>query len=587
MRHERAAVLVIFAACLLRMWNVWTVPFHYDELSAIFRARAESWQDHIRLGVLPDGHPPAVQTFLWIWLKVFEENPAPLHILVAMLGGLSVWFIYRAAQQLTNTQTAANTAILYALSYLPFAWSQQIRPYSFGMAATAALIMLWSQLITGKGQSRTFVGFGLLTALCALTHYFAGLLAALLWITGIVHNRQNIKSWLLTGLLSLLLTAPAWPVIFVQISHGGLDWLGRPDPGFLLRHMFLLFNRQWFLVILIGIALILTLYKAERLKKLKSISLYLFLFLTPALLGYIWSVWQKPVLQDTVLLFSAPFFFLAVAVLFENLPVSAVWIAAGTMMSVGLFESRHFSLGMKDGYKEMAEKIRKKDKSVGMYLTQLADGPQDVLRYHLGPEPFEGNLIFMNTDSTRFTPARFWNQIRPSMERPSSFALALNSGSHPLIVPLAEHWCGYELNRTSWIGAEFLSASDSSAPLQYKSIQPGEKGFDLPLKELGFSPNDVLVIHLPDTALDPETELISVLRNGDRQIDWRSCRVGDFRGASDGTAFLAIKLADIPGAGKKSIWHIKTTLQGRGIQSRAEIRISKGNPYLYGVRWRQ
>lgn len=58
--------LFLISSSLL-LFSAWVSDFDSDELSSILRAdQSENFIQHINLGVLPDGHPAGIQTFIWL-----------------------------------------------------------------------------------------------------------------------------------------------------------------------------------------------------------------------------------------------------------------------------------------------------------------------------------------------------------------------------------------------------------------------------------------------------------------------------------------------------------------------------------------
>jgi hypothetical protein len=576
--------LVLLISAILRFWGIWENSFQYDELSAIFRARAVSWFEHWNFGILPDGHPPGVQTFLWIWLKVIGKNPVPLHIFCALLSTLAVYFVYRAALNLVGRQAALLAIILYGFSYLPLSWSQQIRPYSFGMFFSTGLIWLWSSIIQNenKQQKGKFIVFGIIAGVCSYIHYFSALLAGLLWLHAFLTNRIQFKNLLISAGIGILVFLPSLPVFVHQFHGGGLDWLGKPTVSFLSDHLKQLFNVNPLLIV---ISIVITLLLGPIPSKKTALTLLL-LFFIPLIVGFAWSLTVKPVLQHSVLVFSAPFIFIFCGSIFSN---PKLWFFPYLWAFVTLFalvKSEFLTKTNVCGYQKqsanMAETFRR-DTST----TILADGPDDIIAYHLQRSKSPKQPSFISNRTTPFSYARLWSLCSSAVKSRKPIELALNSGSHPGIIPLLEHWTGKAAFRRSWIGAEYLTFNPSNREqnkISYAKLQLDASGkIEIQLKKLNFQKNDVLVVQIPDTTISDSLMLVSELLNDGNQFDFRSSKKVDFKQVGDGSLFLFIKTADIREVKENTTLkvHIENISIKKGIE--IAIRCSKSNPYIYGL----
>jgi hypothetical protein len=308
-------------------------------------------------------------------------------------------------------------------------------------------------------------------------------------------------------------------------------------------------------------------------------------FLFPMVFGFVWSWLNKPVLQHTVLLFSTPFFFLGLINLIPYKKAVLFTPAVALMMGYGLIKSGYFSEGRKNVYQEQAKVFKV---NCGLKKLLLADGPEDVLMYHLFKEHDVCIPKFISHSKIPFSCSRLWRQWEEWPFKSNSIILAVNSGSHPGIIPLLEHWTGKEARHRYFIGGEIVYLNDSAEQqkLNYKTaIIQTNQPLEINLKNEGFQTNDLLVIHLADTTLPENTELIGSLHNGNRQLDWRSSKKSEFRGIGDNSLFLFIKTADIPGVSGNTRLSIYLKTEKQEIKTRIEYRLCHANPTMYGPSW--
>jgi hypothetical protein len=442
--------------------------------------------------------------------------------------------------------------------------------------------LIWSEKTNGK---KAYLVMGLLAAACAWLHYFTLLPISLLWIFGFVKQREHRKKWLLSAATGLLLFAPALPVFMHQLSVGGLEWLGKPGLDFPLKHLQYLLNGMLYPAL--GVLMIALFWRRQPIEKstLRFTLLCISVFLFPMAIGFAWSWLHKPVLQHTVLLFSAPFFYLGFIGLFPDKKLKYTTPIIALLLGFGLLKSGYLGYARKDVYHEQAKVLKT---ACGQKKLLLVDGPEDVMMYHLFHEHDVCLPKFISHSQIPFSYNRLWKQWNDWPFKSNPIILAVNSGSHPGIVPLVEHWTGKASRHQYFIGGELVylnkSATDTKVEYQTRFIETNT-AFDIPLGKAGYQKNDLIVIHIPDSLAENNIELIGSMHNGDKQIDWRSAKKGEFNNVGDGSLFLFIKTADIPDVcydTKLSVL-LKTEKPGRKI--RMQYRLCRANPDMYGPAW--
>ncbi len=577
-------VIILTLTVFIRLWGISEVSFTYDELSAIFRAKAATWNEHWQQGVIPDGHPPGMQTLIWFWVRNFGEHAPLMHALMALVSVGSVYLVYKTAFHLTSPAKALSVTLLYSLSYLPLVWGNQIRPYALGMFFCNAFFLLWSFIWTDKKTDKTaFLLLGLLAAACAWLHYFTVLPIALLWILGLAKQRIHRKKWLLSAFAAFLLFAPALPVFIHQLRVGGLDWLGKPGFIFPVKHLQLLMNGMLYPAL--GVLIIVLFWRHQPIEKstLRYTLLCFSVFLFPIAIGFAWSWLHKPVLQHTVLLFSAPFFYLGFISLIPDKKLAYFTPVILLLLGFGLLKSGYFGDSRKDVYHEQAKVLKT---ACGQKKLLLVDGPEDVLMYHLFIEHDACLPKFISHSNIPFSYNRLWNLWNEWPFKNKPIILAVNSGSDPSIIPLLEHWTGKEARHRYFVGGEVVYLNDSlSNKITYHTkLIETNMSFDIFLDKVGYHKNDLIVMHIPDT-LGYDAELIGSLHNGDKQIDWRSAKKAAFTGVDGGSTFLFIKTADISGISRDTRLSIILKSKKTGIKTRLHYRICRPNPDMYGPAW--
>ncbi|MEM9024110.1 MAG: hypothetical protein AAGB22_10230, partial [Bacteroidota bacterium] len=172
--------------------------------------------------------------------------------------------------------------------------------------------------------------------LCAYFHYFSLLLALIVGVAGLFClPKGRWKAYLGAGLAVLIGFLPHLGLFRDQLAQKGLvEWLGPPEPSFIKDHILYVFNDSRLLSLAMGVFLAVTVYASVRQRAgnfQRFHRLALVFFGVPLAIGYAYSVWVAPVLQHSVLLFSAPFLLL-LAVAF----VPSAWSRYGPHLALGI-----------------------------------------------------------------------------------------------------------------------------------------------------------------------------------------------------------------------------------------------------------
>lgn len=588
--------LILIIALLLRLRGIETLPFYYDEVSAILRARFTGWDEHIEKGIIPDGHPPFVQTFLWLFIKFFGENSYLLKSIFAIAGVTAVYFTYKSGKRLFHSQAGLMAAALLAVAYQPVFWSQQIRPYSFGLASITALLWVFSLIATKKTiKIQHFILFGFLTALNCYIHYFAGLTAITTGIILILFCYKKYPKYIIIAVsTTVLLLLPALPVFVHQFSHKGLGWLGKPELSFFAEHLYVIFSKSWVLLMTVVISLLLFLWKsgfnAAAKKKLFAMAN---LFAIPLLTGYFYSIFRAPVLQHSVLIFSMPFLLLFLGGISKEAAPKPQYIATILILSGGLYaltiENKYYSVVQKEPYSYILQQFS--DKAKQNQTAFYFDGATDVAEFHLErilkPKPqnnrqeIEKAFHFL-FPSEGFSPKTIYRLCE--MNRPVS--LGLISGTNPFTIPMCEDLMGKSANRTYFLGGEYLEFKTTgySLPVKYQRHYLNQRTLVIKANALNTQKNDMVFFRFSPNLLHAEGEIQTAIFCDGNQIDWRSSKLSDFYTDQHHLGYHVIKLADIPAWTDDCEIHVSVKNEDHYLDGLMEYRVCPGNPYMYEVR---
>ena len=313
-------LLILFTGIFLRAYDWQSVPFTYDEYSALFRTQFANFSELIEKGVLPDGHPPGVQVFLYYWTGLVGTAPFLVKLPFLICGIAAVYLIYRIGQYWFNETTGLMAAAFLTSLQFPVMYSQIARPYATGLCFTLLAVLYWSRLLWEQNNIwRNWTIWVLAAILCCYNHYFSLLTIGIIGITGLInpYNHQHKKYyWLSLGVIALAFM-PQLPIFLDHINRQGLEWLGSPNGLFPFRYISYAFlYSYWSLILFLLLGILGLTYQWIQKTLVKSLfrspkRLYLLSwFLLPLVIGMAYSIWVKPVIQYKVLIFSFPFLLL-------------------------------------------------------------------------------------------------------------------------------------------------------------------------------------------------------------------------------------------------------------------------------------
>src|ERR1041385_148018 len=125
-------LILILGGCL-RFHYLSETSFSNDELSALTRARYDSFHDLVDKGIKTDGHPALVETMIWVIVHTTNDNVFSIRFLFAVAGIISILFIFLLAGRWFGSATALLSAAALATLQFPLLYSQLARPYSIGL----------------------------------------------------------------------------------------------------------------------------------------------------------------------------------------------------------------------------------------------------------------------------------------------------------------------------------------------------------------------------------------------------------------------------------------------------------------------
>lgn len=358
-------VLLISAALRFYHFSDWSLS--NDELSALYGVNLGNINRVIFEYVYTDFHPAGVEIFLFYWVKVFGDSAFSIRLPFVIAGVLSSFFIFLIASKWFNKTVGLFCALSISILEYPILYSQIARPYSSGLLFSLMMAWCWTLLVFDTKNSKGYIsnfklisGYAISTVLCMYNHYFSFLFAIIVGITGLFFlNKTNYKSYLLSGVIAVIIFLPHLSISLVQFGRGGLsDWLGKPGKDYLWKYLKHCFNdSNMLLFVFIGLFIISIFSSRGARNPFRFICLVWFFL--PFSIGYFYSLYINPVLQYSILIFSFPFLliflfsffkeekFILNSILFFILGISGIY---STVVGQGFYKKQHFAV-----FKEIAQ----------------------------------------------------------------------------------------------------------------------------------------------------------------------------------------------------------------------------------------
>ncbi len=635
--HALPFCLILGLAFFLRFYQIDQFQFDSDELSAIFRAQnAHTWNQHIQNGILIDGHPAGVQTLLWFWIKLFSNNPLPLKVFTAIIGLINVVLVFAISRKLFNQKSAIFAMLCMATLWWQVDLSLWVRPYIFGQLFTLlSLNVLNLEKKDTPLSGSEWILLSIYISAAFYIHYFAFLSVGLLCLSiFILHPSKRIQLLKSAGLF-FLMAIPQMSIVLHQLKVGGLDWLGKPNLNFFYNHLLYNFNQSESLFFAILIFVAVGIYFIQKLKSSQNFGIATLMFtlwILPIIIGYAYSIYSKPVLQNNVLFFTAPMLIVGLSYFYQRIPkylFAFSIIFVGSVSVIQIFKLKHrFDVEINDIY---ASQIKTLNDSLNSRNFNFIDGPIDVFQFHQNKINSRLNLLnhrsLWNISAHDFTFKVFHRQLK-SLKGKSNLFFFSNAGSKPELRPLLYYYFPNSKIHSQYIGGQidefnlspladtnylqkfnkdFVNAfpltlaNQTSIPanlnytFSFSSDHFGKYIVDqMNFIEKEIQPNDLLVIKIENNQRYNDAKIVTALINKKKsifsnqetqdQIDFRYTQCSDFWNEGFSAAFHVLKLSDIPNWNSQTDLRITVETKNKTIKN-IPISIYRfhGNPYQYGI----
>ena len=539
-------ILVLFIGLALRLYNSADLSFFNDEISALTRLNFPTFSELITKGIAIDTHPAGIQVFLFYWVKLFGDSVFILRLPFILLSTGAIALIFFIAKKWFNSNTAIFTALSLSVLQFPVFYGQLARPYAAGLFFTLLAVWYWSKIILDKPKIIHYIGFTIASIISCYIHYFSFLFVLIVGITGLfLLNKEKVKAYLLSALGVFVLFLPHVNITLGQIKMGGLGWLPPPDKDFLLQHIFYAFNESNIVLYTfsgISVASIIYFWKDIKQNKFRSISIIWFLL--PILIGYLKSVYGKPVLQNSMLLFSLPYLLIF---LFSFLPLQInsklKYIGLSILLTISLWsliiENKFYTTENFAPYKKIALQIMELSNQLGdkriekMFNIHHRNYIDYYFRRYNKTIDFEQSRFFKNQDlqdlqeliANSNKPYFLWSAINKTS--PKGIATLIQK-YYPIIAAQYPYF-NATLNLYAKIDSHKI---DSTYDFNFdkKTSNLFSKTIQKSLRELSAKQSSEILITCKSLLMDLNSEavLVASLHRNNQQYYWQGIKLKDY-----------------------------------------------------------
>jgi hypothetical protein len=593
------AGILLWAICL-RFFRFWDLPLTHDEYSTLLRTGYDRFGDLISKGVLVDTMPAFLQVFVHYWIQAFGTTPLVIKLPFLLMGVAAVYLMYRLGRIWGHVQAGLLAAAWLASIQFGVMYSQIARPYSSGLFFSLLLLLFWSRLVRNThapGWNGTTLGFVLSGALCAYNHHLGLLFLVMVGLTGLVMvERSRRLAYVAAGLAIFVLYVPHLWIFFDQLGRGGVeDWLAKPQSDWFWQFFQYINHYHWLPLSLWSILMLWPFFvRSKQPILLWQKGLWAFLFFSPLLVMYYYSVYVNAVLQFSGMIFGFPALLLLAFGHWR--PVrKPVFFGLVLLVLIGntltLFVSRqHEALFYQSAFEGILADHQRTRESSDSTLSLIEITPQIAQYLHEYRFP-DTNYLDLNG----WVPGALDAWLQEHASSYSQVYAGFHAMTHPSIIPIVQRFFPLIVNRQHYfIGDSYWLQRGEWVPDTTIQIDGPLRAEFSPVLTKALSdwiqhPNDFLDLSAQVVGASDASAMVLVaeLRDGEKVVHWQGAPVQDFLPDPDGVRYpvTSIKLADLPKSHSRLtlvayLWNPHLT----DIQSLIISGIRRdGNPVLYGL----
>jgi uncharacterized membrane protein len=217
----------------LRFATLGVQSYHHDEIVTASRVLRVGFGHAMDAVGFSESAPPLYYALAWIWTQITGTGPWGLRSLSALAGVATIPVAFLIGRELRDRRAGLLAAALVAVNPMLIWYSQEARAYALLVffCGLSLLYCVRALRVEEAGDAtarprdkRTFVLWGVFSALALATHYFA--VFPLVGEVILLLRRRGRAT--LAGLWIVALTAAVLtPLVLHQMSYGHAEWIGK------------------------------------------------------------------------------------------------------------------------------------------------------------------------------------------------------------------------------------------------------------------------------------------------------------------------------------------------------------------------
>lgn len=220
--RNKLLFLILALGLLSRIVNI-DQSLWLDEAISVNSARNLSVNELLTRFSPGDFHPPLYYLLLKAWISIFGASEISARSLSVLFGIATVWVVFLIGRRLFSSRLGLVAALFIATAPLHVYYSQEARMYVPTTFFATILVWFFVKVLKAKGI-KNWVGLILASTLLIYMDYPAAFVLVALGFYLVlferVHLRAFTKTWLLSGIIILLLFVPWLPTLFQQLKVG-------------------------------------------------------------------------------------------------------------------------------------------------------------------------------------------------------------------------------------------------------------------------------------------------------------------------------------------------------------------------------
>lgn len=330
-------LLIVLVGLAFRLREAGRSPLWVDEIFTLWVARL-SVPDLLR-SLAQDMHPPLYFLTAAFWRLGGGESPMWLRTLPILTGMAVLGATYLLTRAFFNRGAALLAVAFVALHPSAIYFSQELR--SYGLLWLLILLFTWFAWLWFRNPSRLFAaGFALAAAGGLYTHYFGGVVLAIVAVWGLIQLRGQpgrLRTWLLLLGAVALLFLPQLPVFLEQVRRNRDHWVQAQGLRGLVDYASALsFDALKSVPLLLGLAFLPLFRRAD----CRGAGLLLLLIFAPVLLAWVVTERGGHLFVVRYLVYGVPAFCALVAAGIMGFSARPARVALGTaVVLLGLYTS--------------------------------------------------------------------------------------------------------------------------------------------------------------------------------------------------------------------------------------------------------